>query len=359
MDFAFTPEQESLRRSARQFLAEHASSAQVRKAMASPEGFDREVWKKIANDLGWTMLLIPEAYGGAGGSWLDLAAVLEETGRALLPAPLLSTVCLATNALVLGGTEELKQSWLPRVATGEALATVGWHDASTARPTDGGYLLNGRKSLVVEGGVADLLIAAALIDSSTVLFAVPRESAGLTCTPLQTLDQTRRVADFVMKDVFVPTSARLTCDIDLLLNFACVGLAMEQVGGAERCLDMAVDYAKTRQQFNRPIGSFQAIKHKCAEMAMRVESARSAAYFAAWAAAESLDELPTAASVAKAYCSEAFFHCAAENIQIHGGIGFTWEHDAHLYFKRAHAAESMLGEPNDHRNWLADGVLGS
>jgi alkylation response protein AidB-like acyl-CoA dehydrogenase len=360
MHFAFTAEQEAFRRSARQFLAEHSSSAQLRKAMASPDGFDREVWRHIAQELGWTALIVPDEYGGAGGTAVDLAAIMEEAGRALLCAPLFSTVCLATNTLLLNGSDELKREYLPRIAAGELIATVAWQNRAAARRAPGGFLLRGQKSFVTDGAVADLVIVQADVEGAgRAFFLVPGDAMGLERTSLSTMDRTRRQAELRFQNVFVPEVNHFEGSLSRVLSHAGVALACEQVGGAERCLDMAVEYAKTRIQFNRPIGSFQAIKHKCAEMALRVESARSAAYYAAWAASEDPTELESASSMARVYCSEAYFHCASENIQIHGGIGFTWEHDAHLYFKRAKSSEILLGELNRHRGWIARQVVGS
>ena len=212
---------------------------------------------------------------------------------------------------------------------------------------------------MVDGHNADLVLVAGRTDKGVSLFAVERGAAGMTATPLATMDQTRKQA----RIEFASTPARLMGEeggaapvLSRTLDLAAVALAAEQVGGAQRCLDMAVDYAKTRIQFGRPIGSFQAIKHKCADMLLEVESAKSAAYYAGWAAAEDSEELPVVASLAKSYCSEAYFHAAAENIQIHGGIGFTWEHDAHLYFKRAKSSELMLGDPSYHRELLAQRI---
>jgi len=374
MHFAFSAEQEALRRGARQFLNAHASPERVRAAMKLPAGFDPELWLRLAQELGWTALSIPEAYGGAGGTYVDLVAVMEELGRALVCGPFFSTICLATNALLTGGTEAQKQLYLPPIALGDLLATVAWTEKNgrfeasgieaTARPDGDGFVLNGTKAYVVDGHVAGLIIVAARTmgsagEDGVSLFAVSENAAGLERVSLTTMDQTRRLADVVLHDVRVPRSAIVGEPgggwpiLSRTLDLAAVALAAEQVGGAQRCLDMAVDYAKVRVQFNRPIGSFQAIKHKCADMMVLVESARSAAYYAAWAAADAPDELPVAASLARAYCSDAYFQCAAENIQVHGGIGFTWEHDAHLYFKRAKSSETLLGDPSFHRELVA------
>ncbi|MDA8071160.1 MAG: acyl-CoA/acyl-ACP dehydrogenase [Actinomycetota bacterium] len=369
MNFAFSEEQEELRRSVRRFLADRSPMAEVRRLMETTDGFDRPVWAQMANQLGLQSLVVPEAYGGAGFGFVELAVVLEETGAALLGAPLFATVALATTALMASGDEAAMADLLPGIAAGETIATVALTEdsgrwdldgvslAATAR--DGRWVLDGHKMFVLDGHVADLILVAARTERGMSLFAVEGTADGLTRTPLPTMDQTRKQARLELAS----TPGRLVGEdggagpvLARMLDLAAVALAAEQVGGAQRCLDMAVDYAKNRIQFGRPIGSFQAIKHKCADMLLQVESAKSAAYYGAWAAADGSDELPVVASLAKSYCSEAYFHCAAENIQIHGGIGFTWEHDAHLYFKRAKSSELLLGDPAYHRELLAQRI---
>ena len=374
MRFAFTEEQEALRRTVRQFLASAAPPTRVRAAMATEVGYDAETWRRLGAELGLASLIIPEEHGGAGLGPVELAAVMEEMGRALLCAPFFSTVCLATSAILLAATDAQKRELLPAVAAGSTTATLacteanGRWDARTveavAAREGGDYLLTGEKSFVVDGHSADLLLVAARLpgtagDAGVSLFAVPAGAAGVTRRVLPTMDMTRRQASIRLDRVRVPASMRLGAEgsawsaLQDTLDLACVALSAEQVGGAERCLDMAVDYAKTRVQFGRPIGSFQAVKHTCADMLVRAESARSASYHAAWALATGAPDRKAAAALAKVYCSEAYFFCAAENIQIHGGIGFTWEHDAHLYFKRARASEGLLGDPAYHREAVA------
>ncbi|HXX89829.1 MAG TPA: acyl-CoA dehydrogenase family protein [Acidimicrobiales bacterium] len=369
MNFAFSEEQEELRRSVRRFLEDKSPMTEVRRLMETTEGFDRAVWDQMANQLGLQALTIPEEYGGAGFGYVELTVVLEEMGAALLCAPYFATVGLAANALLSSGDEGAKKDLLPGIAAGETIATLAltedtgrWDlDGVTlaAAESGGGWTLDGHKMFVVDGHVADLILVAARTGRGVSLFAVEGGAGGLTCTPLATMDQTRKQARLE----FAGTPARLVGEegaagdvLTRTLDLAAVALAAEQVGGAQRCLDMSVEYAKTRIQFGRPIGSFQAIKHKCADMLLEVESAKSAAYYAGWAAAEDSDELPVVASLAKSYCSEAYFHAAAENIQIHGGIGFTWEHDAHLYFKRAKSSELLLGDPSYHRELLAQRI---
>jgi len=369
MNFAFSEEQEELRRSVRRFLEDKSPSTEVRRLMETTEGFDRAVWDQMANQLGLQALAIPEEYGGVGFGHVELTVVFEEMGAALLCAPYFATVALAANALLSSGDEGAKKDLLPSVASGETIATLALTEDSGRWDADGitlaatrsgdGWKLDGHKMFVIDGHNANLVLVAGRTDKGVSLFAVVGGAPGLTTTPLATMDQTRKQA----RIEFASTPARLIGEeggaapvLSRTLDLAAVALAAEQVGGAQRCLDMAVDYAKTRIQFGRPIGSFQAIKHKCADMLLEVESAKSAAYYAGWAAAEDSEELPVVASLAKSYCSEAYFHAAAENIQIHGGIGFTWEHDAHLYFKRAKSSELMLGDPSYHRELLAQRI---
>ena len=369
MNFAFSEEQEELRRTVRGFLESKSSEAEVRRLMETESGYDEAVWKQMGEQMGLQGLAIPEEYGGSGYTYVELAVVLEEMGRRLLAAPYFSTVVLAANAILHSGDDQAKKDLLPGIASGETIATVAfteengrWDEAGitmTATKSGDGYTLDGVKSFVLDGHTAGLIIVAARTDAGVSLFSVTGDASGLTRTALPTMDQTRKQA----KLEFAGTPATLVgtdgggwSTLERMLDLAAVGLAAEQVGGAQLCLEMAVQYAKDRVQFGRPIGSFQAIKHKCADMLLEVESAKSAAYYAAWCAAELNDELPAVASLAKAYCSEAYFHATAENIQIHGGIGFTWEHPAHLYFKRAKSSELLLGDPTYHRELLAQRI---
>jgi len=369
VNFAFSEEQEELRRTVRAFLEDKSPSAEVRRLMETTEGYDPGVWEQMGSQLGLQGLAIPEEYGGSGYSYVELIVVLEEMGRALLTAPYFSTVALAANAILHSGDDAAKKELLPGIAGGETIATLamtednGRWDAegitATATKSGGGYTIDGHKMFVLDGHTANLIIVAAKTGDNVSLFTVAGDADGLTRTALATMDQTRKQARLE----FSATPAKLLGTegegwpvLSRVLDLAAVALAAEQVGGAQKCLDMSVDYAKVRVQFGRPIGSFQAIKHKCADMLLEVESAKSAAYYAGWAAAELNDELPTVASLAKAYCSDAYFHAAAENIQIHGGIGFTWEHDAHLYFKRAKSSQLLLGDPTYHRELLAQRI---
>ena len=377
MNFAFTEEQEELRSAARSFLADHSSSDQVRAAMESELGYDPEVWKRIGAELGWPSVIIPEAYGGLGLSYVELIALLEVMGAHLLCAPFFSSICLGANALLVAGLEEQKSEHLPGIAEGRTRATLAATEASgrwdasgiesLVRRDGADFVLRGKKSFVLDGHCADLLIVAARHagtsgEEGISLFVVPGDHAGIERRALPTMDQTRRLAEIELRDVRLPASSLMGEEgggwgpLSQILDRAAVALSAEQVGGAQACLDQAVAYAKERIQFGRPIGSFQAIKHKCADMMVEVESARSASYYAGCVAAEEGDDLGVSASLAKAYCSDAYFHCAANNIQIHGGVGFTWEYDAHLYFKRAKSTETFLGDAAYHRELVAQRI---
>jgi alkylation response protein AidB-like acyl-CoA dehydrogenase len=371
VDFAFSEEQEELRAAVRRFLAAKSPSGEVRRLMETDEGYDPAVWAQMANELGLQSLHIPEEHGGQGFTWSELGIVLEEMGAALLCAPYFSTVVLAASALMNGATAQEQAELLPGIASGETIATLaitepnGRWDASGVEVVASGsgdaVTLDGTKSYVIDGHVADLVVVVARAAGSSGtdgigLYAVDGDATGLTRTQLATLDQTRKQAKLELAGVparALGDAGRAWPAVEKTLQHASVGLSNEMAGGAQRVLDMSVAYAKERVQFGRPIGSFQAIKHKCADMLLEVESAKSAAYYAAGTAAEDSDELATVASLAKAYCSDAYFHAAQETIQIHGGIGFTWEHDAHLYFKRAKSSEVLLGDATYHRERLA------
>ena len=370
MNFAFTAEQDMLRDSVRSYLADKVPMTRVRELMETDAGYDPDVWAEMAA-MGWQGMAIPEEYGGSGYSYLELGILLEEMGRVLTPVPFLSSVVLGAGAVLLAGNEEQRSDLLPGVASGDrlmALATVepdgGWDPAAATTVAESRgdiVMINGAKAFVVDGHIADSLVVSARNDAGAVdLYIVDAETAGVSRRSVATMDLTRKQAAVEFTDATVPVSARLgdpgsgVATLERLSDLAVTALAFEQVGGAQRCLEMSVEYAKERHQFGRPIGSFQAVKHKCADMLVSIESARSAAYYAGWAAAEDPGELLTVAPLAKSHCSEAYFSVAAETIQVHGGIGFTWEHDAHLYFKRAKSDELMLGTPAAWRAVLAD-----
>jgi alkylation response protein AidB-like acyl-CoA dehydrogenase len=375
MDFGFSDEQDMLRQTARAFLEENCPSTFVRQMMEDDKGYAQDLWKQMA-DLGWLGLAFPEAYGGQGFGFVDLAVILEEMGAALLPSPFLSSVLLAGQTILLGGSEEQKQTYVPKIADGSLIATLAMAEPSGrfdaegiadvwATPEGDGFRISGTKLFIPDAHVADVMVVAARTKEAgeksfgVSLFLVDSANSGVSTTLLKTMDQTRKQCEVVFDNVSVGRD-RLIGMVDMgwpilrkVLNIATVALCAEMIGGAQRVLDLSVAYAKERVQFGRPIGSFQAIKHKCAEMMLQVESAKSAAYYAAWAVEEDVPEAPLAVSMAKAYCSDAYRHTAGEGIQVHGGIGFTWEHDMHLYFKRAKYAEFTFGDATYHRELVA------
>jgi alkylation response protein AidB-like acyl-CoA dehydrogenase len=366
MMLGITAEQDELRASVRRFLAARAPLTRVRELMESEDGTDRSVWEQAGTQLGLQGLAIPEAYGGAGFSFAEQAIVLEEFGAALYGGPYLASAVLAATALLASQDEGARRDLLPGIASGEVIATLAfteddgsWDPASirmSATKDGAEWKLDGRKSFVLDGHSAGLLLVVASTTAGLSLFAVAGAAAGLTRTALPTLDQTRKLARLEFSDVpgrLIGSPGDAAAVLDRTLDVAAIALAAEQLGGAQRALDMAVEYAKIRHQFGRPVGSFQAIKHRCSDLLLEVESLRSAICYAAAAVAEGSAEVPVIAPLVKAYASETFFHVAAENIQIHGGIGFTWEHDAHLYFKRAKSSELFLGDGDYHRARLA------
>lgn len=393
MDFAFTDEQKMIRDTVESFLAETSTSAAVRAAMATDAGYDTALWHTVCRDLYWQATHIPAEYGGLGLGYVELAAMMELMGRHLFCAPFFSTVCLATNALIVAGTQYQKTDYLPQICEGMT-ATLAWAGKkagnaggqwgaetieATAAPQGDHYVLNGNYRYVVDGATAELLILAARQpgtqgEAGISLFVVPANQPGIVRHVLPTMDQTRKQAEIIVQDLQVPASALMNHAgsawqaLANILDLATVALAAEQMGGAQQIMEMAVDYTKERVQFGRQIASFQAIKHKAADMMMRVEVARSGVYYAACVAQEKLDaldgkpaslagELSEAASIAKAYCSDAYFKNAGDALQMHGGVGFTWEYDVHLHFKRAKASEHFLGNAACHREKLASLLL--
>jgi alkylation response protein AidB-like acyl-CoA dehydrogenase len=374
VNFAFSEEQEELRQTVRRFLEDKSPESEVRRLMETTEGYDEAVWKQMGQELGLQGIAVPEEYGGQGFTFIELGIVLEEMGRLLLCAPYFSSAVLATNAILNVASEEQKQQLLPEIASGEKIATLAFTEASgrwdaegitlEAAEGKGGWTVSGEKMFVLDGHTADVIVVVARTPGSSgtdglTFFSIAADADGLHRTALSTMDQTRKQAKLELKGVKAEPLGEVGQGWPALsktLDQASVALANEMVGGAQFVLDMSVQYAKDRVQFGRPIGSFQAIKHKCADMLLEVESSKSAAYYSSWAAAEDNDELPVVAPLAKAYVSDAYFHCAAENIQIHGGIGFTWEHPAHLYFKRAKSSEIYLGDATYHRELLAQRI---
>ena len=374
MDFAFSEEQDMLRASAREFLAKQCPSSYVRRMMEAEDAWDPAFWGRLA-ELGWTGLGIPEEYGGVG-TFLDLVVVLEEAGRALLAGPFFSTMGLAVPTLLEAAGEAQKKEVLPAIAAGGARATVALTEPSgrwdaegvtlAARPSGDGWRLDGVKLFVPDAAVADHTIVVARTrsegESGVTLFLVSGRPSGMTLSPLKTMDMTRRWYEVRFDGVELPGSAVMGAvdqgwsPLRRALDWAAAGLCAEMVGGAQHVLDTSVEYAKTRQQFGKPIGIYQAVSHKLADMLLETESARSATYYAAWAVDADAPDRSLAASMAKAYASDAYRRAAGNGIQVHGGIGFTWEHDMHLYFKRAKASEVTLGDATYHRELVAQAL---
>jgi alkylation response protein AidB-like acyl-CoA dehydrogenase len=368
MDFGFSEEQELLRKSAADFLSKECPMTYVRQMMEDERGYSEEMWTKMAA-LGWMGLIYPEEVGGAGLNMVDLVVVLEEMGKVVMPGPFFSTVVLGGLAILEAGNPEQRQRWLPGIVSGKVKATLAlleenarWDEAGItmeAEKSGSGYRLSGVKLFVPDAHVADVIICAARTSAGISLFLVERQQAGVKIRLLKTMDQTRKLCEVTLEQVQVDAEAVLgTPDkgwrtLSRVIDRGKVALCAEMCGGAQRVLDMSVEYAKVREQFGRPIGSFQAIQHKCANMLVQVESAKSATYYAAWAVANDTPDAPLAAAMAKAYCSDAYRQVSAEGIQVHGGIGFTWEHDMHLYFKRAKGSEVTFGDATWNRELVA------
>jgi alkylation response protein AidB-like acyl-CoA dehydrogenase len=369
VDFAFDAEQEELRAVLRTFFDKTSPESEVRRLMDTEDGFDRSLWRRMAEEIGLQGLAVPERFGGAGAGMVEVGLVLEEMGRSLACTPYFASTVLATTTLLLSGDEDVCASVLPGLVAGDTVATLALTESSgrwdrdgvalAARPTSTGWLLNGHKSFVLDGRTADIVLTVARVPDGIGVFVVRGDADGLTRTISPTLDPTRRqtrldYADVAGVPLRHPDGWALVSQV---LDVAATALAAEQVGVAGQALDMAVEYAKVRHQFGRPIGSFQAIKHLLADVLLEVESARAAAYFALSAVDRGDTDLSATASLAKAFCSEACLRATEDNIQVHGGIGFTWEHPAHLYLKRARTSHALLGDPQYHRELLAQRII--
>jgi alkylation response protein AidB-like acyl-CoA dehydrogenase len=370
VDFSFTPDQTLLKNSARAFLDEHCKPATVRLLWDDTRGESEAMWKEMAQ-LGWLGLSLPEAHGGSGLGMVESAILLEELGRAAYPGPYWPTALVAT-AIAEGGSDAQKKRWLAAIATGDARgaltlldADLDWNPesiATRAEKTTTGWSLTGLKRYVAWGHVADVLLVPARTPEGVSLFLVDPAASGLHSSPVMSMDPGTRLAHLTLDRVPVrnddvlgaPGSA--TPRLGRLLRRAGAGAAAEMLGAARRCLDMAVGYAKVREQFGQPIGSFQAIRHKCAEMLLETENSHSAVYYAAWALDAGAEDAENAASIAKAYTADASRKVCGEAIQVHGGIGFTWEYDLHMYFKRAKALEAQYGDAEYHRELVLDAV---
>jgi alkylation response protein AidB-like acyl-CoA dehydrogenase len=374
MDFGFNQEQELLRATARKFFENECASEFVRARMAEPAGVTDDFWAKLAEQ-GWLGLIYPEEYGGTGLGFVDLTVLMEEMGRSVMPGPFFSTVLLGGLTILEAGSAAQKTEWLGRISAGQAKATLAftepnarWDAAAVtaiARESGGAFALSGTKLFVPDAHLADILVVVARTregqrpEEGLSLFLVPRGARGVEVKLLPTMDQTRKLCEVTFADVTVGADALLGAKdgawtpLSRVLDRATVALCAEMCGGAQRVLDMTTEYAKIRMAFGKPIGSYQGVKHKAADMLVEIENAKSLTYYAAWAVDENVPEAPLAASMAKAYVSDAFRRAAGTGIQLHGGIGFTWEHDLHLYFKRAKSSEFTFGDASYHRERVA------
>jgi alkylation response protein AidB-like acyl-CoA dehydrogenase len=356
MNFDFSDEQKQLRDEARKYLAERCPPKAVRAVLDGKQPYDRELWQGLA-DMGFLGVAIPEAFGGAGAGHLELCVIAEEMGRALAPVPFSSTVYLAAEAILLAGSEAQKQKWLPAIALGKAIGTLALFEGkgnpspAAIKLTASGGNLNGIKKPVADGAIADFAIVAARTGSSgretdISLFLVDMKAEGVEARELTNLDPSRGQAELTFRNCKAEPLGAANEGWSILsdvLDRAAVLMAFEQVGGADRALEMGRDYALDRIAFGRPIGSFQAVKHMLADMYVSATLARSNCYYGAWALSTNASELPEAAAAARISATQAFQHCAKNNIQVHGGMGFTWEFDCHLYYRRANATALGLG----------------
>jgi alkylation response protein AidB-like acyl-CoA dehydrogenase len=378
VEFAFTEEQGLLRESAVGFLSENSNSKKIREAMESSLVYDQKVWQKMSEEMGWLALLIPEEYDGLGLTWIELTALLEQMGYFLLCSPFHSTICLGATCLLEFGNEDQKTSFLPRIVNGSLQITLAcleqngdWSPngiTSTYKKIDNEFIVSGIKKYVPYGHSADKIIVIAREEGSNgaegvSLFLVDSEEKNLEIKKLNTMDQTRPQSLINLNKVRISDDCVLGelgggwNALEKLRLYGALGVSAEQVGGAQRCLDMTCDFVLEREQFGRKIGSFQSIKHRLADMMVLVESARSASYYASCMTGANSQEFEETVSIAKSYCSEAFFKCAGDAIQLHGGVGFTWEYDAHLFFKRAKSSEIYFGDPSFHKSKISN-ILG-
>jgi alkylation response protein AidB-like acyl-CoA dehydrogenase len=367
MQFSFSDEQEQFRDGVQRFVRDKSPTTEVRRVMESSEGFDRDVWQQLCQDLGLAGIHIPEAYGGAGFGCVELCIGLEEMGRGLLCSPYFGSAILATSAILHGADDAQKSTLLPLLASGEKIASLAIAEAAgnwdgsdialTATPSNDGFLLDGSKQFVLDGHIADIVIVVArTLGTSGAdgigMYLVEGDANGLQRRAVNTIDATRRLAQLQFSGVraqLLNSEGNVRQTIARVLDEGAIALANEMIGGAQALLDATVEYAQLRMQFGRVIGSFQAVKHKCAEMLLDVELAKSAGYYAAQALDDGDPEVSSLASFAKATASDTYMRTAIESIQLHGGIGFTWDHDTHLWYKRAKSSEVFLGDPSYHR----------
>jgi alkylation response protein AidB-like acyl-CoA dehydrogenase len=367
MNFDFSDDQKQLRDTARKFLAEKCPPKAVRAVIDGKAPYDRDLWKGLA-EMGFLGVAIPESYGGTGAGYLELCVIAEEMGRALAPVPFSSTVYLAAEALLLAGSEVQKQTWLPKIASGEAIGTLALFEGKgnpspqAIKLAASNGVLDGVKKPVADGAIADFAIVAARTGSSgretdISLFLVDMKAGGVEAKPLANIDPSHGQAEVTFKKCKADPLGQPGegwSIVSQVLDRAAVLLAFEQIGGADRALEMGRDYALDRIAFGRPIGSFQAIKHMLADMYVSATLARSNCYYGAWALSTGAGELPEAAAAARVSATQAFQHCAKNNIQVHGGMGFTWEFDCHLYYRRANATALSLGSMSYWEDALID-----
>lgn len=355
----WTDERLALRDTLRRLLSRESGSAAVRAAAGSPAGYDAALWSRLCGEIGVAGLAVPEEYGGAGATMVEAGIVLGELGRTLTPSPMLGSAVLTAQAVLASDDAGACRRLLPGIASGTTIGALAWvgadggwdpgREACTARRSDNGWTLAGEASYVLDGDLADVLVVAARAGEEIGLFEVGPAAPGVHRAHTPAIDLTRRLATVRLADA---PGRRLGGDaapvLATLRDLACVALSAEQVGAAARCLELTVDYTRTRVQFGRPIGSFQALKHRMADLHVLVETAESASLAAVRAAAASDGSLTVPAAVAKIHCAEALCAVAGEMIQLHGGIAITWEHDAHLYLRRAHGSAALFGAPREH-----------
>jgi alkylation response protein AidB-like acyl-CoA dehydrogenase len=374
MQFELSETQQAIKDAAREFFSNEVRIADVRRLIEAADAFDAGLWRKCAEQ-GYTAMIFPEAYGGVGLGLVEMAATLEEMGRALLPGPFVSTVLSAGTLVAAAGSEAQKQSWLAPICRGDARATLALLERSASWDRDavqletkevsGGYELNGEKLFVADAAVADLMVVAGRVGGSRelALLMVPAGTAGVQIALTPAVDLTRRLYRVTFDQVQVSSERLLArgaaadAALDRSLDVTAVGLAAEMVGGMQQLLDLTVTYAKTRSQFGRPIGSFQAVQHRAVDLFALLEGSRSATYYAAWALSQEDPNARLAVSVAKAYASDGYREAGNIAIQVHGGMGFTWENDAHLYYRRAKGSELACGDATFHRERIGRALL--
>ncbi len=379
MHFDFTDEQRLFRDASRKFLEAECPATFVRRMMEEEKAFDPAFWKKLT-ELGWTGMLIPEAYGGVEGTLTDMIVVAEEIGRAVMPGPFYATAVTGAEILVLAGNEEQKNHYLPKVAEGNHLLTLAVLESDAALQSStisafaergqGRFTVNGEKRFVPDAYISDTIIVAARTSRGTApdrgisLFLVDREAEGVRIEQMPSVDMSRRICRVVLDNVVVE-EGRLLGEIDhawpaivRAVELTHVPVCCELVGLAEKALEMVVEYLKVRVQFDRPIGVFQALQHRCADLMVGVELAKSLAYYACYTTEKGLPDGPVALAMAQAYCSEMARHTMSEGVQLFGGIGFTWEHDLHLYQRRAISLSLNMGTTEEHRERVAQAYMG-